>query len=107
MKRTQPPPTKKKGSWSCSDAGFQKRYPAITAFLADAWWDDGEPRELGSLTVRMGGEKVQVSLTDYDQRATSFTDAETLDEALALAEEALSAGKMRFTPWKSSAGKKK
>lgn len=100
MKRHAPPPKGKQGSWSCPDPDFGKRFPTIAAFLCDCWWDDGKPRDVGSLSVRMSDDNLTISLVDPENKASCFTTAETLTEAFTLLEAALASGRAVWRRWK-------
>jgi hypothetical protein len=83
-----------------------KVYPNITKYMWDCWYDDGSPRELGKLAFGLVPSGVSVSLTDPGERASAFTTAETLVEALNLLEAALSGPGDPWRPWPKSFGKK-
>lgn len=100
MKRASAPTKKKTAGWECPDAGFAVIYPKLAEFLCDGTWDDGKPRDVGSLTVRMGGDSVFVSLTDYESKSSLFTNAESLTEALGAIETALANGMGKWRRWK-------
>lgn len=84
----------------CPDPDFGKRFPTIASYLCDPWWDDGKPREVGSLTVRMGDANVGIALTDPEAKASCYTTAATFYEALELMEGALTAGRAVWRRWK-------
>jgi len=48
------------------DDPFFKDYPEVARFMTDAWWEDGKPREVCSLTFRAGSDNAHVSLNDKE-----------------------------------------
>lgn len=98
MKR-QKQPASGKGRFRCEDAAMLKRFPRLMEALTDPWWDDGKPREVWTLTVAYRDGEVNVGVVDRAAQASSYTTAETLEEALKLIEEALEAEKLPMRPW--------
>jgi len=101
MKRPSESKKPAKGKYLCADTEFAMRYPAIAAHLCDGWWDDGKPRECGSMTVRMGPDTVNLALTEPSAKASCYTTAGSLIEALELLNKALVEEAAVFRPWKS------
>jgi hypothetical protein len=89
-----------KGTWKCGDSAFAKRYPTLARMLCDAFWDDGKSRECSSFSVRMDQTSVFVSISDHAMQASLFTTAATLEEGLALAEQAIASDTGQWRPWK-------
>jgi hypothetical protein len=100
MKRRQAAPPNKKSPPICCDPGFAGEYPALAAHLTDLWWDDGKAREPGTLTVRMSGDEVFLSLSEPDDKSSAYTAGPTLANALALLNDALARGAVKFKAWK-------
>lgn len=100
MKRPSSQAAPKKGAWSCVDPGFAKSYPTLAAGLCDPWWDDGKPRELWSLTVRIDAEAVSLCVNDKEASAGLYTSGGSVAEALALLEAALASGSGTWRRWK-------
>jgi hypothetical protein len=92
MKRREPPKPGKKGEVSYPDATFAKDYPTLALGMCDGVWDDGKPREVWVLTVRMKDHGVLLTVTDKNYNECLYTEGEDLLSALALVEEALSQG---------------
>lgn len=100
MKRNTPQPkTPQKGKWVCPDAEFGKKFPTIAQYLSDCWYDDGEAREVSSLTVKMA-DGVTLALSDPDLSQSCFTTAQTLAEAFQAMESALAGGLIKWHRWK-------
>jgi len=99
MKRAQAEMQKSKGKWTPSTDRFLKDRPTIDQHLTDAWWDDGKPREVCSLTIRMGHSAAMVSLNDSDNEQSITTNAESVEEALDRLEAYLSTGTPSWRPW--------
>lgn len=106
MKRKASKEQAVKGKYQQHSEPMLKVYPNITKYMWDCWYDDGSPRELGKLAFGLVPSGVSVSLTDPGERASAFTTAETLVEALNLLEAALSGPGDPWRPWPKSFGKK-
>lgn len=100
MKRRVQAAPKKNAPPVCCDEAFAQRYPALATHLTDCWWDDGKPREPGTLGIRFSSTEVFLSLSEPDDHAGAYTTAETLEEGLALMDAALAEGRLKFKPWK-------
>lgn len=101
MKRStcQAPPSKK-GHWVCADSDFSKKYPALAAGLCDAWWDDGKPREVWTLSLSFEADHTRLMLTDREHSQSAFTAAPTLADALELLNEAVASETLSWRKWK-------
>lgn len=100
LKRRQQASSKKNSPPVCCDTAFVKSYPALSEHLTDLWWEGGASREPGSLTIRMSSTEVFLSLSEPDDKASAYTTAESLTEALQLMEDALRDGTIKFKGWK-------
>jgi len=100
MKRPKSSPPPAKGKWMCPDASFSQRYPSLAQYLCDAMWEDGQPRQLSSLSVKMDSSSVSLSLSDHETSSSAYTTATSLQEALELMEAGITAGTVVFRPWK-------
>lgn len=89
------------------DAGFRKKYPTLLAYLSDETWDDGTDRETSTITIRVDGGLLQVSVNDRALRQSVYCTSQGLHEALGLLEEALVKGTVTWRPWSGGKGKKK
>jgi len=92
MQRRQPPAKGTKGEIIYPDKAFAKDYPTLARGMCDAFWDDGKPREVWTISVRMKEQGVLVTTTDKNYGECLYTEGEDLLSALALVEEALSQG---------------
>lgn len=104
MKRETPVKPPKKGEVVCADSEFSGRYPNVTSYLCDAWWDDGKPREPSGLSIKMDESYVHCGLMDYDRERSVYCTAPSLSEALEMLEGLLASGSVSWRVWK---GKKK
>ena len=103
MKRYNQEAQKSVGKWSPTKDDFVKGMPKLDGMLTDAWWDDGKPREVCSLTVRLGNGQAVVSINDPDAEQSITTTAETVREAMERLEAYLGQPHPSWRPW----GKKK
>jgi len=106
MKRRAKEVQKTKGKYVPHQDPFLAKYPEIQRVLWDCWYDDGGPRELGKLTISLVPSGVAIALTDPGERASAFTTAESLPEALELLEAALGGKADPWRPWPKGFGKK-
>lgn len=74
---------------------FARLHP-IVAHLAVSRYDDGQPRQPGSLMIRCVGASWQVTAKEPDAKAMLVVTAPTLDDALAALSLALESDQ---TPW--------
>lgn len=106
MKRRAKEVQKTKGKYSPHQEPLLQRCPEIGRILWDCWYDDGAPRELGKLSINLTSSGVAIQLTDPGERATAFTNAETLAEALDLLEQSLAGKSDPWRPWPKGFGRK-
>jgi len=99
MKRVQTETQKSKGKWSPSKDVFLKGRPSLDQFLTDAWWDDGKPRDVCTLTVRVGFESAMVSLNDAENEQSISTNGKDVDDAIERLEAYLATGTPSWRPW--------
>jgi len=92
MKRPSPSPAAAPGKYVCPDATWAKHYPCITEGMCDPFWDDRKPREVWTLSIRMKESGVLLTLNDRNSNSGLYTEAEDVDSALALMEDALKQG---------------
>lgn len=99
MKRVNQESQKQKGKWTPSKDLFVKGRPTIDAFLTDAWWDDGKPRDVCSLTIRLGSASAMVSLNDSENEQSITTNGETVEDALDRLEAYIAPGNASWRAW--------
>lgn len=99
MKRFNQDGQKKQGKWVPSGDKFLKDRPFVDALLTDAWWDDGKPRDVCSLTVRVGTRSASVSVNDAENEASITTQGESVEDALDRLEAYLAAGNPTWRQW--------
>lgn len=99
MKRAQTETQKAKGKWIPSTDRFLKDRPTVDSYLTDAWWDDGKPREVCSLTIRVGNGNAMVSLNDADNEQSITTNGEDVNDALDRLEAYLATGTPSWRSW--------
>lgn len=91
--------TAKDKKWVKPHEPFLKNCPLVAQLLTDAWWDDGTAREVCTLTVRVGLDTTQINVNDAANEQSITTTAGSFEEALALLEEALAAGRNLWRKW--------
>jgi len=106
MKKYLVETTKADKKWKPPAEPLLAKRPHIAALLTDPWWDDGTPREVCTMTVRVGADSTQININDIPNEQTISTTADTLEDALDTLEDALAAGKNPWRKWKTT-GKRK
>lgn len=99
MKRRQTEKQTVKGKWEMPTEPFLADHPNIARECTDAFWDDGKPREVCTISIRFGHGEVHLSLNDKECSQSTSTMAKSLGEAMALLEEALADGKNVWRKW--------
>lgn len=72
---------------------------ALSEFLCDSEWDDGSPREPGSLVLFVEAGRLKACLSDKDQHLVGFVSAATWLGLLAAVEQGLEEGTI---DWRAS-----
>lgn len=72
------------------------KFPAIIAHLSVSVYDDGSPRQAGWITIKAQGGMWVIQVKDPDAGASLTISHQSLDDAFAAAEVALSSD---TTPW--------
>jgi hypothetical protein len=106
MKRRAKSEQRQKGVYTQHQEDFFKKFPEITQVLWDCWYEDGQARELGKLTIGLVPDGVNLAITDPGERMSAFCTAGTLKDALKLLEDALAGNGDPWRPWPKSFGKK-
>lgn len=99
MKRYNAEKQKTHGKWVPTVDDFVKARPSLDAFMTDAFWDDGKPRDPCSLTVRIGKGSAMVSLNDGENEQSISTNGKTVDDAIDALESYLATGNPSWRPW--------
>lgn len=68
---------------------LMETYPDLYNFLTDTQWDDGKPRETGTMLLFVQEGRYKVALNDRDADASAFVSGRTLTELLLAVEEAI------------------
>lgn len=74
------------------DPVFVRAAPSLAEFLTVRSYDDGTPRQPGSLIVFVEGGQVKLCLSDRAEGLVAFVTAATLSDALLKASQALEEG---------------
>jgi hypothetical protein len=64
-------------------------YPSLTEFLIEVLWEDGKPRETGTVLLFVQEGRWKACLNDRDADASCFVSARTLGELLAVMDAAI------------------
>jgi hypothetical protein len=102
MKRYNAAEQKKGGKWTPSKDPMLAKRPSLDAMLTDAYWDDGSPREVCSLTVRIGSGAAMLSLNDQENSQSITTNGESFEDAMNRLEAYLAGGNPTWRPWKTT-----
>jgi hypothetical protein len=97
-------PTEKQSSSAentgCPDAAFVNAYPQLLAYLTDAYWEDGKPRELSSASFTLKDGLWQLAVNDKALKQSLYTAGPTIKDCLRLAEKAIADGSGQWRLWK-------
>lgn len=100
MKREQAAAQKRKGKFEHPGDPFLSDLPFLAQFLCDAWWDDGKPRDVCTLTLRFGERQATISLNDVAEERSVSTTADSIGEACRLLDDALGTERAAWRSWK-------
>lgn len=106
MKREQAAVQKSKGKFVPPPDPIFEALPLLAAYVADAWWEDGSPREPSSLTINWASGMAMVQLNDKEEDRSLSTTAESLSDGLKQLEELLHRSPLPWRYWKRKPGKK-
>jgi len=98
MKRREAIEQKKVGKWTPTDDPFIKGFPHIDKEMSDAFWDDGKPRDVCSLFVRIGKSGASIYLNDPENKAGINTNGKTVRECMEALEAYLATGEATWRP---------
>lgn len=89
MKRPKVDSNSRKKGKAFFDDAFAKQFPCLYEHLSEISWDDGEPRKTSTLFIFAEGGQVTICVGERNEDRSLWTGAETVQEALQAAEEAL------------------
>lgn len=89
FKRRDPAKSPDKLANAWDDLVDQKDYPNIFAFLTETKYDDGKPRMTGSFSVWTQQGVLKASINDRDTSNVCYVEAPSLQELIALIEQAI------------------
>lgn len=95
---------KERGKWEMHPEPMFAKCPNINQYLSDCYYDDGRERELASLSIRLCGDQVSVSLTEQARERTMTTNAKTVREAIEAMEKHIATN---GPAWRNWGGKKR
>jgi len=82
---------------------FMSHYPALLEFLTLRQWEDGTPRETGTLTLFQGPDGLQAALNDKDGGLVAFVTDRSFTGLLGCLERGLGDGSLQ---WRQSRGQR-
>jgi len=82
-----------------NDPGDKADYPTIFGFLTETKYDDGKPRQTGSISIFTQLGVLKASISDKDNGQVAYVEALTLHELIELVERAICDDS---TEWKAS-----
>jgi len=87
------------------DESWVKSYPFLVEMLVAPCYEDGEMRELSTVTIKYQDHQVLVSVQDHDLSRGLYRVSSTVAGALKAVEKALAEGTADWRPWKIPKGK--
>jgi len=85
--------------FECSDKKFLADYPTLAQGMCDPWGSDAKPRALWTISVKMDGLSVQLTISDKSIKASAYTSAPSLAQALKLANAAAEQDTLTWRKW--------
>jgi len=85
--------------FECSDKKFLADFPVLAQGMCDPWGSDAKPRALWTISVKMDGLSVQLTISDKSIKASAYTNAPTLHQALKLANAAAESDTLTWRKW--------
>lgn len=107
MKREEAAVQKAKGKFTPPIDPIFKALPKLAAFVADAWWDDGSPRDPCTVSVNWKSGMAMVQLNDSENERCLATTAESLSDGLKALETLLEGAVLPWRYWQKKRDKKK
>lgn len=98
MKREQMVKAGDAGAVPGSDAKWKERHPRLWEFLVDSRWDDGKPRDVGSVTLFCEGGTWRACLNDKACNRVAFVSADDPPACLGSLEKGLAGGTLDWRP---------
>lgn len=86
---------------------MMRRCPHLHTFLVDTTWDDGEPRETGTVLIFCDGGRVKACLNDRALDRSVFVTGTTLWGLLDALEEGLEHNALEWRSKGGSGGKRR
>lgn len=77
------------GNWPYTDGHAANRLPDLADFLSCESWDKDTQRVTGSISIFVEGGALKCCLSDRDQHQVCFLTADTLEDLLGLANDAV------------------
>jgi len=99
MKREAQEVQKKQGKFIPLAEPILKGLPRLNEYLGDAFWDDGSPRDVCSISVRWDGSNCTVSLVDKENERSMTTTSASFQEALEAMEAHISRSGPAWRNW--------
>lgn len=100
LKRPTESQSQSASATGCPDAKFAAAYPTLTAYLVDATWEDGKPRELSAMSFTLKDGLFQLALNDKALKQSLYTAGPTMTDCLKMAEKAILDGSGQWRSWK-------
>lgn len=96
------------GDGKVGDPEFEKQYPSLFAFLFDDRWDDGEPRETGTLFLFRGESGAWGGcVNDRDYGRVGFVHGSSFKGLLKTLDKKIGEDTMDWRKDKKAAGKRR
>jgi hypothetical protein len=93
------------GQPAACQEGFRERLPALASFLTDTVWEDGSPRQVGSMLVVAEDGLWKAWLNDRGNGVTAWVSALTWGELFVQVETGLEADSLGWRPARRQARK--
>lgn len=88
------------------DLKWKEKYPTLVEYLTQDTWEDKQPRELSTVSIKCQDGRVLVVLSDVDQKRSLYMSGETVEKALQSLERAASGPGGDWRAWHGNKKKK-
>lgn len=89
------------------DPAFAKQFPTLAEYLGDDRWEDGQPRDLSSIQLKVQDGMVLAVLQDHELSRGLYVVGDSVQAALKALEKHASSPTADWRAWKQYRGKKK
>jgi hypothetical protein len=87
------------------DEVWRNKLPTVCEYLSHDQWDDGKPRELSTVAIKLVDGRVTAVMNDPELRRSLYVSGPDVLKAMASLERALASPNADWRAWKGVGGK--